>query len=189
MARRIVDGSFPLRLARFLPVLTSQRAGLVKLVDDSSVALTTGHDLVTQADQLVAEGKVNGAQVPIASLAAFESDLRAAGDTLAGLDRPGGSLFGPLGKARRQFNTLAASTGTRLLNDADAVRVGQQLLGAGGVRHYFIALENDAEMRDQGAILSYALMTVDKGHVQVTQHGSILTPLQVPGRGVSATLS
>ncbi|MDQ6945443.1 MAG: DUF4012 domain-containing protein [Actinomycetota bacterium] len=188
VARRVVDGSFPLKLARFIPGASAQRAGLVRLVDDSSTALTTGHGLVVEADRLVAQGKVNRAQVPIGSLTSFETDLRAAGTTIAGLNRSGGGLLGPLGRARRQFNTLARSTGTRLLNDADAVSVGQRLLGSGGVRHYFIALENDSEMRDQGAILSYALLTIDKGHVQVTQHGSILTPVQVPGKGTSATL-
>jgi len=188
VARRIIDGSFPLKLVRFIPVASAQRSGLLRLVDDSGLAVATGHDLVAQADQLVAQGKVNGARIPIASLAAFEIDLRRAGTTITGLNRPGDGLFGSLGRARRQFNTLAATTGTRLLNDADAVQVGQRLLGGGGVRHYFVALENDAEMRDQGAILSYALLTVDNGHVQVTQHGSILTPLQVPGKGASTTL-
>jgi hypothetical protein len=188
VARRIVDGSFSLNLLRFLPVASSQRSGLLRLVDDSSTALTTGHDLVVQADQLVAEGKVNGAHVPLASLSAFESDLRSAGTTIAGLNRHSSSLFGPLGASRRQFDTLAATTGTRLINDADAIHVGQQLLGSGGARHYFVALENDAEMRDQGAILSYALVTADAGHVQVTQHGSLLTPIQVPGKATGATL-
>ncbi len=188
VARRIVDSSFPLKLARFIPVLSGQRSGLLRLVDDSRTAVTTGHDLVAEADRLVAQGKVNGARIPVGSLAIFENDLRNAGSTFARLDRPRRGLLGPLGRARRQFNALAATTSKRLLNDADAVRVGQQLLGAGGVRHYFVALENDAEMRDQGAILSYALLTVDNGHVQVTDHGSILTPIQIPGKGVSKTL-
>jgi len=188
VSRHIVQASFALKVARFVPVLSSQRSGLVRLVDDSGAALSAGRDLVVRADSLVAEGKVSGAQVPIAALSKFEGDLRAAGTTIAALNRSGSGLLGPLGRARRQFNALAAATGTRLLNDADAVKVGQRLLGAGGTRHYFMALENDAEMRDQGAILSYALITIDKGHLQVTQHGSILTPIQVPGKGVSTTL-
>lgn len=188
VSRHIIEGSFALKVARFVPVLSSQRSGLVRLVDDSATALSTGRDLVVQADSLVAEGKVSGAQVPIGALVKFEGDLRVAGTRIAALDRSGSGLMGPLGKARRQFNTLVGSTGTRLVNDADAVKVGQLLLGSGGTRHYFMALENDAEMRDQGAILSYALITIDKGHVQVTQHGSILTPVQIPGKGVSTTL-
>ncbi|HEX3540158.1 MAG TPA: DUF4012 domain-containing protein [Acidimicrobiales bacterium] len=188
VARQVLEGSFALKLARFVPLLSTQRAALLQLVGDSSVALTTGHDLVVEADNLVASGKVNGAQVPIASLARFETDLRKAGTTIAALDHPRAGLLGPIGRARRQFNTLANATGSRLLNDADALGVGQTMLGGGGVRHYFVALENDAEMRDQGAILSYALVTADRGRVQVTQHGPILTPIQIPGKGVSPTL-
>jgi hypothetical protein len=188
VARRIVEGSFPLKLARLIPVVSTQRSGLLRLVDDSGTALTTGHALVVEADRLVAQGKVNGAQVPVGSLAVFETDLRKAGATISTLKRSGAGLLGPVGRARSQFNTLAGDTGTRLLNDADALGVGQRLLGAGGVRHYFIALQNDAEMRDQGAILSYALLTIDKGHVEVTEHGPILTPIQVPGKGVSTPL-
>jgi hypothetical protein len=188
VAHQIVVGSVPLKLLRFIPVLSSQRSGVLRLIDDSRTALTAGDNLITEADQLVAQGKVTGAQVPIASLATFETDLRAAGTTIVGLNRSDAGLLGPLRRARQQFDTLALGTGNRLVDDASAVDVGRTLLGAGGVRHYFVALENNAEMRDQGAILSYALLTVDDGHVQVTDHGPILTPIQVPGKGVSTTL-
>jgi hypothetical protein len=189
VGRHIVTSSFALRVAQFVPVLSAQRSGLLRLVNDSGTALMAGHDLIAQADSLVAQGKVTGAQIPVLALATFETDLRRAGGAIAGLNHGGGGLLGPLGKARRQFNTLAASTGTRLLNDADAVKVGQGLLGAGTPRHYFMGLENDAEMRDQGAILSYALLTIDKGHVVVTQHGGLFTPIQVPGKGVTVPLA
>jgi Protein of unknown function (DUF4012) len=185
IARQTILGSLPLKLARFIPIASDQRSGLLRLVDDSNTALTTGDNLIAQANQLVTQGKVSGAQVPLASLATFGTDVQSAGTTIAALDRSGRGLLGPLHRARSQFNTLAQNTGARLLNDADALSVGRTLLGAGGVRHYFMALENNAEMRDQGSVLSYALLTVDKGHIEVTQHGPILTPIQVPGEGAS----
>lgn len=188
VSHRIVVGSFALKVARFVPFLSTQRSGLLRLVNDSDVALLAGRNLVVQVDSLVAEGQVTGAQVPVSALAKLETDLHNAGSTIVGLDRSGTSLIGPLGKARRQFDTLANSTGTRLLNDADAVAAGRTLLGSGGVRRYFMALENNAEMRDQGAILSYALITVDDGHVQVSDHGSVYTPIQVPGAGATLLL-
>ena len=188
VAHQIIEGSFALKLARFVPFLSSQRAGLLQLVDDSDVALVAGRTLVVQVDGLAAQGHVNGAQVPIATLGKLATDLQAAGHAIGGVVRSSPHLLGPLGSARRQFNTLAGSTGTRLLNDADAVAAGQTLLGSSGTRHYFMALENDAEMRDQGAILSYALVTIDNGHVEVTAHGPLLTPIQVPGAGANTTL-
>lgn len=188
VSRRIVEGSFALKLARFVPLLSTQRSGLFQLVDDAGVALTTGHDLVVEADRLVTKGKVTGAQVPIDSLATFETDLRRAGTTIGGLERHRRGLLGAIGQARRQFNTLASTTGTRLRNDADALGVGQRLLGAGGARRYFIAVENDAEMRDQGSILSVALATIDRGHAQVSQHGSIYAAFPGPAKGTTTTL-
>ena len=188
VARQIIDASFALKVAQFVPFVSWQRSGLLRLVNDSGTALKTGNDLVSQADQLVAQGKVSGAQVPLASLAAFEVDLRSAGATISALDRPHQHLVGSLGRARQEFNGLASSTGKRLIGDADALGVGQRLLGADGVRRYFVALENDAEERDQGAILSYVSVTVDHGHIQVLQHGDILTPLQVPGAGTTNLL-
>ena len=187
-ARTDLTGSLALNVARFVPVAATQRSGLLRLVDDSNTALTTGDNLMAEANQLVAQGQVDGARIPVASLVTFGNDLQAAGDTISGLNRPIGGLLGPLADARRQFNALTQNTGARLLNDADAANVGAGLLGADGVRHYFVALENNAEMRDQGAILSYAAITVDDGHVQVTQHGPVDTPIQVPSAGITNTL-
>jgi hypothetical protein len=187
-AHQILAGSLPLKLARFIPVASTQRSGLLRLVDDSSTALTTGNNLINQADQVVAQGKVTGAQVPLAPLAPFATSLHAAGQTIVGLNRSSAGLLGPLGSARRQFDTLAEHTGTRLLNDADALAVGESLLGANGPRHYFVALENNSEMRDQGAVLEYALVTADGGHVQVTEHGPVYTPIEVPNQGSNTLL-
>lgn len=188
VARRVLDGSLPLKLAKFVPVATRQRSGLLRLVDDSSTALGAGRRLVDQIDALAVRGKVVAAKLPLPALASFETDARAAGRTIAGLRRSDKGLLGPIGRARRDFDTLVSATGSRLQADADALGVAQRLIGAGGARRYFIALENDAEMRDQGAILSYALLTIDHGEVHVTQHGSLLTPIQVPGKGVSVPL-
>src|ERR1700722_2751256 len=117
IARQIIRASFPLKVASFLPIASSQRSGLLRLDNDSSTALAAGTNLVNQANQMVAQGKINGAQVPLGSLAPFETNLRSAGTTIAGLNRRSGGLLGPLASARNQFDTLAASTSARLLSD------------------------------------------------------------------------
>jgi hypothetical protein len=182
-ARTILNASLALKVARFVPFAATQRSGLFRLVSDSATALNTGETLLTQVNTLAAQGKVSGAQIPLASLVTFEADVRAAGASIVPLHRSSGGLIGPLGQARRDFNTLARSTGTRLLNDADVLKVAQSFTGSGGVRHYFVAVENDSEERDQGSVLSFALVTFDHGHVTVSQHGSVLNPVQVPGQG------
>ena len=187
-SRRIIESSWALRISTIVPGLSSQHAGLLRLVDDATTALVTGRTLLGEADALVVQGKVTGARVPIAPLASFSTDLRAAGTTMSGLNRPSGGLLGPLGKDRRHFDAAVASTGARLLNDADVLTLSTHLLGSDGERHYFVALENNAEMRDQGAILSYAVVTVDNGRVAVTVHGAIVTPIQTAAAGAPRPL-
>jgi len=187
-AEGTINRSLPLRAARLVPLLSRQHRGLTRLVGDSRAALVAGRVLLTQVSGLAEQGKVIGAQVPLPAVAAMESSVRSAGSTIAVLSRPGGGLWGPLGRARRDFNRLADSTGRRLLGDADSLGVAQRLMGGAGNRRYFVALENNAEMRDQGAVLSYAIVTFDHGRVQVTEQGPILTPVQVPGQNPTASL-
>ena len=187
-ARTTLNASFALKVARFVPFAATQRSGLLRLVTDSGTALDAGQMLLTQVNTLAATGKVAGAQIPLDSLATFQADLRTAGSALTPLNRPAGGLIGPLGQARRDFNSLVRSTGTRLLNDADVLKVAQTLTGGEGVRNYFVAVENASEERDQGSVLSFALTTFDRGHVVVGQHGSIVNPIQVPGRGATSLI-
>lgn len=65
---------------------------------------------------------------------------------------------------------------TRFRSDADlavlAVRDGPALLGADGVRHYFVAFMSPAETRGLGGILgAYGILTVDDGSLKLTQSG------------------
>jgi hypothetical protein len=181
-AHDILTASFALKVARFVPFAAQQRSGLLRLVDDSTTALTTGRALLSQTNDLAAQAKLVGARIPLDALATFQADVRAAGSTLTPLDRPAGGLIGSLGQARRDFDTLARSTSTRLLNDADDLEAAQSLLGAAGARNYFIAVENAAEERDQGAVLSFATATFNGGGVQVGEHGSLFSPVQLTGQ-------
>ena len=185
-ARTILNASLALKVARFVPFATTQRRGLFRLVNDSETALDAGQTLLTNIDQLAANGKVASAQVPLSSLATLESDVRDASARIAPLSRSSAHLIGPLGQARRDFDTLARSTATRLQNDADALKVAQTFTGSAGLRRYFVAVENAAEERDQGSVLSFALVTFDHGHVMVDTHGSVLNPVNVPGRGTTS---
>jgi Protein of unknown function (DUF4012) len=187
-ARQILQRSLPIRLARFVPGTATQRTGLLHLVDDSQVALTVGRTLITEIDGLVAGGHVNGARVPLSALAQFEGEIRAAATTVSALERSSAGLWGSIGGARRDFDHLASTTGSRLAQDADSLRLAERLMGASGIRRYFVALQNNAEMRDQGMVLEYAIVTFDHGQLHVDQEGPITTTVAVPGQGMNASL-
>ncbi|MDQ6614634.1 MAG: DUF4012 domain-containing protein [Actinomycetota bacterium] len=188
VAGTIVNGSYPLRVARFVPFVDAQRSGLVRLIADAKTALMSTRTLLTDVDRLAANGRVTEARVPLGVLAGLEAEMRTAGTALAGLNRSRAGLAGPLGRARGDFNTLATATAHRLLGDADTLKVALSLMGAGGPRRYFVALENNAEMRDQGAVLSYAVVNFDHGQIQVNQHGSVNAQLEIANTSTNIAL-
>ncbi|MDP9388212.1 MAG: DUF4012 domain-containing protein, partial [Actinomycetota bacterium] len=55
----------------------------------------------------------------------------------------------------------------------DAIGAARRFLGADGPRRYLVALQNNAEMRDQGMVLSYAFLGADGGRLTATRSGPI----------------
>jgi hypothetical protein len=53
------------------------------------------------------------------------------------------------------------------------LRTARTFLGADGDRRYFVALQNNDEMRDQGMVLSYTTVRITGGKIQVEKAGSI----------------
>ena len=107
-----------------------------------------------------------------------------AGDALGRRTEPAGRLWGPLGDARRSFDELAGSGSRRLTAGAEAMGAARTFLGADRDRRYFVAAQNNAEMRDQGAVLSYVVVTFSKGRLPIERRGSIA---DLPLTGPTAT--
>jgi hypothetical protein len=129
----------------------------------------------------------NGA-VPLQGLAAVQAEVRVTAAGLVQLARHGaGGLWGPLGDGRRTFNRVARIAATRLDRAADSVAVARTLLGETNPRRYLVALQNNAEMRDQGSVLSYLVAEVAGGKLQFGRNGSVAdlmlehpSPIPVP---------
>jgi len=67
----------------------------------------------------------------------------------------------------------------------DVVRVAPALLGADGPRHYFLAVQNEAELRGGGGLIgNYGELTADGGRVRLTRFGRIqdLNPPELVAR-------
>ncbi len=164
-ARSEVASPPALRLAAWVPVLHGQRQGMLQLVDDVSTTVTEGRTLLQRADRLVADSSATA--VNLADLRALTSSVAAAHATLGGLVRPAGGLWGPLGAARRDFDGVDAKVVRQLGRADEILGYANVFLGGGGARTYLLAAENNAEMRDQGAVLSVAQLSTDGGHLRV----------------------
>jgi hypothetical protein len=172
-ARNILHGSAGLRVAGFLPVLHAQRQGLLRLVDDSATATATGQGLLRDLDALAAQLQLRSGGVPLGALGTLQQDTQAAAATLNGLQRSPKGLWGSLADARTAFNTADTNLAARLSSGASDLGAARTFLGASGTRTYLLALENNAEMRDQGMVLDYATVTAQAGHLTFANGGSI----------------
>ena len=171
-ARRGVVGSPVLSLAAVVPGLRGQRAGFLALVDDSAAAATAGRDLLSTIDALAGRNQLRDGALPLDALGELQASVRAAGDAIDGRAHPSARLWGPLGDARRQFDVAARSSARRLVEGADALGAARTFLGSGGTRRYLVALQNNAEMRDQGIVLSYVPLVVSDGRLSFEKGGS-----------------
>ena len=173
-ARSLVADSPVISVAGRVPGLRGQRSGLLALIDDAAEAAGAGRGLLAAVDGLAGRTQLRDGALPLGGLAELQREVRAAGETLgAQVAGAGAGLWGPLGDARRQLDDLAASSSRRLSEGAEALGAARTFLGAGGPRRYLVAAQNNAEMRDQGAVLSYVVVTFEDGRLLREKQGSV----------------
>lgn len=167
------SGSLPLRVAGYVPGLRAQSNGLVRLVADAGTAAGAGHDLLAKVDALADRNQLRDGVVPLDAVRELGADLGSTGKVLTGLSRSAGGLWGPLADGRRKFDQLARDGGTRLTDGADAVHAALTFAGANGDRRYLVAVLNNAEMRDQGAVLQYVVTRFTNSRLTFEASGSV----------------
>lgn len=157
-----------------LPYLHSQRQAAVNLLANVHTTAETGKQLLATVNQLAAAS--HGTTVAIPQLQQLHNEVAAARTRLYPLTQvPSGLLpqFPFLNHAVNAFNRQELHL-TSLLSDGDQLtRYALTFLGANGPRTYFLAAENNAEMRDQGAVLSYALINAHNGTFDVGSDSSV----------------
>jgi hypothetical protein len=173
-ARDRVAGSPVISLAGMVPGFRAQRAGLLDLIDDSAAAAGAGRALLASVDGIAGRTQIVAGALPLTGLAELQQEVRAAGEAIGSRAAGGGAgLWGPLGEARREFDDVAGSSSRRLSEGAEALGAARTFLGAGGARRYLMVAQNNAEMRDQGAVLSYVVVRFDGGRMIREKQGSV----------------
>ena len=165
--------SLPLRGAGFVPGLRAQRMGLLQVISDAGSAAGAGHALLAKVDGLAERNQLRDGLVPLDAARELGAGLRATGAVFGGLVRSTDGLWGPLADARRRVDELARDGATRLVDGADTVGAALTFAGAEGDRRYFVAVLNNAEMRDQGAVLQYVTTSFTGSRLAFGRSGSI----------------
>ncbi len=173
LAATRANGSLPLRGAGYVPGLRAQRDGLLQVISDAGTAAETGRALLARLDDLAERNQLRDGLVPIDAARELGTDLGATAGVFGGLVRSTGGLWGPLADGRRRLDTLASDGAQRLRDGADAVGAALTFAGANGDRRYLVAVLNNAEMRDQGAMLQYVIAKFTKSRLSFEGSGSV----------------
>ena len=87
---------------------------------------------------------------------------------------PVGSSHGPGRRdGRRRLDDLARNGASRLTDGSDAIGAALTFAGAGGDRRYLVAVLNNAEMRDQGAVLQSVIAKFTGSRLSFARSGSV----------------
>lgn len=157
-----------------LPYLHTQRQALFGLISDIETTTSSGRQLLTSVNTLVAAS--HGTTISLPALKALHHQITVAYNNLSPLGHPSPGVFPllpPLASAQTTLDhDLTRLTG--LLGDGKQLTsYAAAFLGADGPRNYLLVAENNAEMRDQGAVLSFATMNVDNGTFNVSGTHSV----------------
>jgi hypothetical protein len=183
-AQRSISSSWGLRILGVVPGLHTQRAGLQQLTQDLQTTTKGAIALLRSVNALAAAS--HGTNISLPKLKALGTLLETEHSRLASTDRPTRGLWGPLGSYRQKFDREDARAIRLLRQGVDLTKYAQVFLGSDGPRTYLVLGENNAEMRDQGATLSYSILHTSDGTISESTGGSVNDiELNAPAPGVT----
>ena len=182
-ANNSLNSTVVLSAVQWVPYLGGEIKGASTLFTDAASAASSGLDILHAIDKFQtsdARGVISNV-----SLISLQREVAVATKTISSLDRPVGDLFGPVARERTAFDEKVARAVRELTNVSNGLSIGRSLLGNGGSSTVLALPENNAEMRDQGAILSYSLVRIHGTSLSVLRSGTVAdinltSPLDVP---------
>ncbi|MGH9114634.1 MAG: DUF4012 domain-containing protein, partial [Acidimicrobiales bacterium] len=163
--------------ARLVPVAAQQRQAVAGAVEVAARVTGAAKQQAANIDFPTlhyANGRIDLAQV-----AALQGPLQ----TVAGtLDTGAGRLaalrsqwlVGPIASRLQLLDAQVTKARSNADLAAAAVKAAPSLLGGEGTRHYFVAFINPAESRGLGGLIaSYAELTAENGHIDLSASGDI----------------
>jgi len=169
-ANQALSDSTSLRVLGILPIISTQRRGLIQLSADTEHAASEGSRLLGALDNLVATS--HGTTVSLPSLAGLEYYVVEGHVALAKLERPSSGLLGPIARARQDFNREDTKLEHLLSLSAQTIAFARPFLGLNGPQQYLIGGMNNAEMRDSGAVLSLDVLNTTNGSFGIEHDAS-----------------
>lgn len=122
--------------------------------------------------------RLAGNRVDLAPLQAAVPVLARAAQDMVGVrtalaDASGGWVIGAVARPLASFRSAVDGLSDTITSLGTAALLIPPMLGADGVRHYFLAFQNPAESRGTGGIVgAYGVLTADHGLLKITELGT-----------------
>jgi hypothetical protein len=168
-----IDGSIAITVMRAVPVLGHQVSGLVATVHGVDTVASQGQALLARAIDAIAAS--HGTSISLPQVKLLDAQVHRSSVALASVIAPAGGLWGPAHTERVKLNRVVERIVDLLQRGGRALDFAQPFLGADGPRVYLVVGENNSEMRDQGAVLSWALLHADNGTFTMSSAASVGT--------------
>jgi hypothetical protein len=168
-----LKGSAPLTVLSWIPFVNRQVNGLRDAVSDVDETAAQGQRLLASAS--AAADASHGTYVDLPTLKRLNEQVHASRLALQGRVRSAAGLVGPIKAARLSINRQLRVLNGLLKNADSALTFAQPFLGSTGPRTYFVAGLNNSEMRDQGMVLSWAILHVNAGHFEMSRSATVGT--------------
>ena len=172
-AANAVNNSFGLSVLSYVPFVGRQVDGATTLVNDTRTLTEQGQILLAQLQTTTKASSATDISIP--ALKTLDAQVHQSSTKIANLITPAAGLWGPIRGARTKFNTNVSYIAGLLEKGGNGLDYALPLLGADGPKTYFVAAENNSEMRDQGAVLSWALLHTNNGSYSIDDPQSVNT--------------
>ena len=166
-----LGGSAALSVLSWIPVVGTQVTAVRQTAADFDVLCQQATDVVSYVSQ--AANSTFGNHVNIPSLANLNAQLASAHKSLLTMHTSTSGLIGPVRSMREQFAVMEGRISGLVNNGQLALSFALDFFGGHGPRRYFVAGLNSAEMRDQGAVLSWSLLDSDQGTFHTSSSSSV----------------
>ena len=148
-----------------VPFLGPQVRGINNLANDVHTLSVESIGLLNDVNSLTEASR--GTTVSLPQLAALQANVQKVAASFTLMERSSGGLIDPIGSDRNQFNADLNKIVTKLNNGDQILSYMSTFLGSQGPRTYLLATENQAEMRDQGSVLSVAQIHANNGNLSL----------------------
>lgn len=161
LAETDLSNSLSLKITSYIPYVSSQLSAIRSLVKAAHETLIIVSHLLFQINQLGLNVNFQHDQLPLSQLIIMNNDLKVSQSELKTIKLPTAGHIEIVQKQINKFNQLFSHLIT-LINNAEAsLNTFLKFTTGNHAKQYLIVGLNNDEMRDQGAPLSFAVLTIE----------------------------